>query len=243
MEVRNNEVIEIDTKELISALLHKLWIVIFLGIVGAGSAFVYSKYMIDPIYTSSTSVYIINRQEDNRMTFSDIQTGSSLTKDYMILVKSRPVTEEVIKNLDLDMSGSELAGMISVSTPPETRILRITVNNKDPNLAKKLADTIAQVSADHMISIMEMEKVNIIEQANLPTVPSSPDIMQNTFLGGFIGCVLAIIFIIILFLINDSIKTAEDIEKYLNLTTLGTIPLIDNRIIKKSKKLRKKKAA
>jgi capsular polysaccharide biosynthesis protein len=103
-------------------------------------------------------------------------------------------------------------------------------------LAKTLADEIAEVSADRMVNIMEMEKVNIVEQANLPTAPSSPNTMQNAFLGGFIGCIFAAACIIILFLINDSIKTTEDIEKYLSLTTLGTIPLIDSRIIKKRKR-------
>jgi capsular polysaccharide biosynthesis protein len=141
------------------------------------------------------------------------------------------------------MTGSQLAGMIAVSSPPETRILEITVKNGDPELAKKLADALADVSAKYMVSIMEMERVNVIEQGNLPTAPFSPDIMNNAFLGGFVGCILAVVFIIILFLINDSIKTTEDIEKYLNLTTLGTIPLIDSKIIKKRKKLRKREAA
>lgn len=243
MEPKNNEIVEIDLKELISVLLRKIWIVFLFGIAGAGCAGAYSKYMMEPVYTSSASVYIISRQDDSRMTFSDIQTSSSLAKDYMILVKSRPVTEEVIDILGLNLTNSELAAMVAVSIPSDSRILRITVSSTDPELARALADTIAQVSASHMVNIMEIEKVNIVEQANLPVAPSSPDIMKNAFLGGLAGCVLAVILLVILYLINDSIKTAEDIEKYLNLTTLGTIPMIDSKIIRKRKKQRKRVAA
>lgn len=243
IEPKNNEIAELDLKELISVLVRRIWIVILLGIAGGGCAGAYSKYMMEPIYTSTASVYIISRQDDSRMTFSDIQTSSSLAKDYMILVKSRPVTEEVIDTLSLNMTNSELAAMIAVSIPSDSRILRITVSSTGPELSKVLADTIAQVSARHMVNIMEIERVNVVEQANLPAAPSSPDIMRNAFLGGLSGCILAVILLVILYLTNDSIKTAEDIEKYLNLTTLGTIPLIDNKIIRKRKKQRKRVAA
>lgn len=243
MEAKSNEIVEIDLRELISVLLHKIWIVFLLGIAGAGCALAYSKYLIEPVYTSTASVYIINRQDDSRMTFSDIQTSSSLTKDYMILVKSRPVTEEVINILSLNITNVELAAMIDVSIPSDSRILKISVNNTDPELARVLADTIAQVSARYMVNVMEIEKVNIVEQANHPTSPSSPDILRNTLLGGMIGSVLAVILIVLLYLVNDTIKTAEDIEKYLNMTTLGTIPLLDNKVIKKRKKRRKRVAA
>lgn len=225
MEQRNSEVVEIDVKELYFVLLHKIWVIILIGLLGTLSVGAISNFLIKPTYTSSTSVYVINRQDENKMTYSDIQTGTQLTKDYMILVKSRPVTEQVIKNLNLNMTSEQLYKMIQVNTPQDTRILEITVKNHDPNMAKMLADAIAEVSSERMVSVMEMEKVNVMEQGNLPTDPSSPNVIKNAILGGLLGVILASFILIVVNLMNDSIRTSEDIEKYLGITTLGTIPL------------------
>lgn len=239
MEQKNNETVEVDVKELFFLLLHRAWIIILVGILGAVTAGAFSKYLITPVYTSSTKVYVINRQDENRVTYADIQTGTQLTKDYFILVKSRPVTEQVITNLELDMTNEELASIIRVNTPEDTRILEIVVEHQDPVMAKLLADTVAEVSAERMVNVMEMEKVNVVEQGNLPLRPSSPNIMKNTLLGGLIGVFAVSFTIILVYLLNDSIKTSEDIEKYLGITTLGTIPLEEGN---NKKRIKNKKA-
>lgn len=240
MEVRKMDALELDIKELFYLLLHKLWIIVLIGCIGAFCTFAICKFFIKPVYTSSTSVYVINREEENKTTFADIQTGTQLTKDYLILVKSRPVTEQVIMKLGLDLTSEQLAKMIEVNTPQDTRILEIKVNSKDAYLAKKIADSIAEVSAQRMVSIMEMKKVNVVEQASLPTQPSSPNVFMNTILGGFVSIFIASILIITLYLLNDSIRTSEDIERYLGITTLGTIPAEDE-YNKKGRRLKQKK--
>lgn len=244
MEPRNNEAIEIDVKELFILLLHKLWIITIIGVLGAICAGSVSMFLLKPIYTSITRVYVINRQEENKMTLSDLQTGAQLTKDYMILVKSRPVTEQVIKDLNLDLTHEELSKMIRVNTPLDTRILEILVDYPNPDLAKQIADSIAAISSERMVSIMEMEKVNILEYGNYPIKPSSPNITLNTIIGGILGVILASFIVIMVYLMNDSIRTAEDIERYLGITTLGTIPLEEKDNNKRHEsKQRKRKAA
>jgi capsular polysaccharide biosynthesis protein len=250
MEHANSDVIEIDIKEIFFVLLHKIWIILLATLIGASSAGVISTYLIQPIYTSMSSVYVINRQDETKMTLSDLQTGTQLTKDYMILVKSRPVTEQVISNLNLDMTSDQLAGLIQVNTPEDTRILEIIVKHQDPSLAKQLADAVAEISSERMVSVMEMEKVNIIEEGNLPRYPSSPNVRKNTILGGLLGLGLSSIIIVLIYLLNDNIRTSEDIEKYLGITTLGILPLEEQHTRKKNKKegkikpsRRKRKAA
>jgi capsular polysaccharide biosynthesis protein len=250
MEQRNSDVIEIDVKELLLVLRHKLWIILLIGIIGTVGSGAVSKYLVQPIYTSTTKVYVINRQDENKMTLSDLQTGEQLTKDYLILVKSRPVTEKVIRELGLDLTHEELSEKIKVISPEETRILEISVEYQDPYIAKQLADLIASVSSEHMVSVMEIEKVNIVEPGNLPSTPTSPNIAINTILGGGIGVVLVSFLIVLVYIMNDSIRSTEDIEKYLNITTLGIIPLVDGKARKKQNKepkikqsRRKKKSA
>lgn len=243
MGLENNGAVEIDIKEVFFLLLHRIWIILLAGSIGAGCAFAVSRLVMKPVYTSTTSVYVINRQEEDKTTISDIQTGTQLTKDYMILVKSRPVTQQVISKLNLNLTDEQLAKMIKVNTPQDTRILEISIECKDAELAKKIADAVAEVSAEKMVSIMEMDKVNIVEQGNLPTEPSGPNTARNTLLGGFLGIFISSILISMIYLLNDTIRTAEDIEKYLEITTLGTIPISEEKNTKKRRMKEKKRKA
>ncbi|ABX41591.1 polysaccharide biosynthesis tyrosine autokinase [Lachnoclostridium phytofermentans] len=221
----NNNDIEINLGEIFILLLHKIWIIVLSSIVCAVAAGLISKFVMTPVYTSDTKLYIINRQNKDTITSSDLQTGSQLTQDFKVMVLSRPVTEQVISKLNLNMTHDELVSNINVKVPENTRILEITVQNQDPLLAKQLADSIAEVASERMVSVLEMEKVNIVEEGNIPTIPTSPHIMKNTILSGIIGALISAFVIIFIHIIDDSIKNAEQIEKYLGLTVLGTIPL------------------
>lgn len=232
----NEEVIEIDLKEIFYLLLHKLWLILLIGILGAVAFGAISKYLMVPVYTSTTKVYVINRQDEDRTTYSDLQMGAQLTKDYSILVKSRPVTEQVIEALDLGLTHEELARIIGVNNPDGTRILEISVKYTDPDIAKEMADMIASVSSERMVNIMEMERVNVLEPANRPIKPSEPRIRRNTIYGGAIGICLTAVIIILFYLFNDTIRTSEDIEKYLGITTLGIIPLQEEKKKKRQKR-------
>lgn len=238
MDERNN-IFEIDVKELIYLLIRRWWIIIAVGILSAACAGLISQYLITPLYKSTTQIYVINRQDEKRTTYTDLQTGTQLTKDYMFMVTSRPVLEGVIESLEVDLSNKELADLISVRNPDGTRILEISVVYKDPYLAKQLADMVAKVSSEHLISIMEMEKVNIVEDGNLPTYPFSPNISRNVIFGAFAGLAIACLVIVFIHIMNDNIKNADDIEKYLGLTTLGIIPR-DVDIRKKKTQIPKK---
>ena len=131
-------------------------------------------------------------------------------------------------------SQKELAESINVQNPEGTRILEISIVNKDPYFAKELADTVAKVASQNLVNIMEIEKINILEDGNLPIYPSSPNISKNTVIGAVSGCAIACFIILAFHLMNDRIKTADDIEKYLGITTLGVIPFDDEEKKKKS---------
>ncbi len=225
MDQISKDTIEINFQELTYMLLHKFWLILIVGLLGATAMWSISQYVMEPVYVSSAKVYVINRQDENKITYSDLQTGSQLTKDYMILIKSRPVTEQVIQRLSLSMTHEELSGQIAVNIPQDTRILEICVKNGNPVLAKNICDTIAEVSAEQMIKVMEIEKVNIVEQGNLPDQPDGPKVKRNTILGAVMGILLTMLVLIAHSYFNDRISTSEDIERYLGLTVLGTIPM------------------
>lgn len=233
----DNDEITIELTELLAAVWRKLYIVILSGMAVGLLAFAGTKLFITPMYTSVTKVYVLSKQDSSTSpTYSDLQTGSSLTKDYMELVKSRPVLEQAIAVLNLDMQTEELVNRITVDTPTDTRILRISVENEDPETAKAIADAIRESVSIQITEIMAADSVNTVEVGNLPTSPSSPSMMKNTAFGCILGILLSIGMILLVYMLDDTVKTPEDVEHYLGLNVLTSIPISEG--VKKSKKVK-----
>lgn len=231
---------EIDLKELFFALLNKWYLICVSGVLCALIGLLAAMFLIPEKFESKTSIYIYNQQNEN-MTYNDLQTGSTLTKDYEILVKGRTVLENAIEKLDLEFTYEELNKMVTVTVPASTRIVEITVETTDPYLSRDIADAIREISSKNIAEVMGVDAVNVVETANLPEKKSSPSISKFTVLGGMAGGVLACGVVVLLFLLNDTIRTQDDVEKYLGLSTLGIIPMDDTLVAdeKKRKKAQK----
>lgn len=227
---------EIDILELLGVILSKIWIVILAAAIAAASTYFFYAFLVTPMYTSTTKIYVINRQSGDSLTYTDLQTGSQLTKDYQQLVTSRPVLEQVRDELGLNIDDNALRGKITVSVPTDTRIVSITVEDADPYMARAIADRVRIAAAKHIAAVMNTEAVNVVEEANLPTTISSPKIMKNTAIGGIAGAAIAVMIIVLVYILDDTIKNPDDIEKYLHMSVLASIPLLDEEIVKKNSK-------
>ena len=240
MEKHNDE-IEIDLLEVIHILLGKFWLVFSAGLFVAVVCFIISKFILTPTYESTTKIYILNKSDNTTVTYSDVQMGTQLTKDYAELINSRYVLEKVIDKLVLDdMEYADLLGKVSVNTPTDTRIVSITVEHTDPALAKEIADCIREVAGEHIQNVMDIDAVNVVEPANMPTKKAGPSVTKWTLFGGIAGAFFLCAVILILYLLDDTIKCSEDVEKYLGLSTLALIPIaIEEENTKKGKAKRK----
>lgn len=225
-EIQDDEV-TIDLMELFSALWAKKTIIILSAVFMALVAFVGTKMFVTPKYTSVTKLFVMAKNDDTSAsaTYTDLQTGSMLTKDYMELVKSRPVLEKTISKLKLDVTPEELAGMITTETPTDTRIMSISVTDDDPKEAKQIADTLRKAVSVQITEIMSADSVNTVEEGNLPTSPSSPNVKKNMMLGALLGLVISMGFIVLISILDDTVKTPDDVEKYLGLNVLTSIPI------------------
>ena len=242
MEKRHeeNDEIQIDLLELCCALKKKLWLILLGVIVGGLGAGFYSKMVLTPIYKSTAMVYVLSK-ETTLTSLADLQIGSQLTKDYSVLVTSRPVLEQVIENQGLNMSVEELKNKISIGNPTDTRVLSITISDTDPIRAQALAEEVAKTSSNYIGDIMEMVPPKIIEEGVPAVYPSSPNTKKNAIMGGLIAAILISGIICLKVIMNDTIKTEEDVEKYLGLTVLASVPDADeNKNVEKRGTSRKK---
>lgn len=235
--------IEIDLVELFGVIWHKAWLILLCGINLALLTFLVSNYLLIPKYESITKLYIINRQSNESLTYSDLQSGAQLTKDYKELVVSRPVLEEVISELNLDLENDELAEMISVEIPTDTRIVTITVEDTDPYMARSIADAVRVSASKHIGNVMNTEAVNVVEEANLPIEQSSPNVLLNTAIGGIVGAFLAVAVVVLIYVLDDTLKNPDDIEHYLGYSVLASIPLAEDEQKTKKKASRNRKSS
>lgn len=235
--VENNE-IEIDLLEIFYLLRSKLLLLCFAAVVCGAIGFSYTNFVVQPMYSSTSQLYILT-QSTSLTSLADIQVGTQLTQDYMELIKSRPVVDEVIKNLGLDSDYEELLEQLSIDNPSNTRILKITATADEPELAKKIADEFAQVSKKSISQIMCTDEPSVVAYGYASDKPVNVHVAKNTLIGGLLGLLLVAAVVIVHYLLNDTIQSSDDIEKYLGLNTLAAIPLQAGD--KKTKKKVKKK--
>lgn len=185
----------------------------------------WGKQISDDAHVSvCNKIYILNKQDSSNTnvtyTYSDLQAGTQLVKDYSELIKSRFVLEAVIEQLNLPLSYEQLSGKVTVSTPADTRVISIAVTDSNPVAAMKIANAIRETASTHIRNVMDIEAVNIVETANVPTHKASPSAGKNTVLGGMLGILIVAAIVILSHLMNDTIQTEEDVENILEFPPL-----------------------
>ncbi|MFV0364385.1 MAG: YveK family protein [Suipraeoptans sp.] len=199
--------IAIDLVDLLSFIISKIYVIVFFILVFALTTYIAMEAFIVPEYTSTTKMYVISKQDSNaNVTYSDLQTGTQLTKDYQQFVVSKPVLEDVVSKLNLNINADELAEMVSVDTPIDTRILSVSVTYEDPVMAKEIVDELGIAASDQIIRIIENDSVNIFEEGNIPTSPSTPKTKRNVIIGAGAGMILALSILTIRYLIRQRKK-------------------------------------
>ncbi|MBP7348127.1 MAG: protein-tyrosine kinase [Butyrivibrio sp.] len=248
MHSNTDDVIEIDLFEVFGVLMRHIWAIIAFTLIFAIAGFAFSKFVLPEQFQSTTKIYILNKSDSvgSNVTLNDVQTSTQLTKDYAELITSRYVLETVMHNMNIaDMKYEDFKDKITVDTPTDTRIVSITVTDTSPKLAQQIANNVREVAAAHITKVMDIDAVNIVEDANLPDEKSAPSCSRWAVVAGLIGFLLMAALVIIRYVLDDSIKTSEDVEKYLGLSTLALIPLDDGinkeKAEKKQEQERKKK--
>lgn len=244
-----NEEVEIDLLELLFVLLEQWKVLVASTVIVALIAFVASWLLITPKYKSTSELYVLSKST-SLTSISDLQIGTSLTTDYMEVISSRPVLEQVITNLGLEEGYGSLKGRISLENPSNSRIMKISVTDTDPKNAKTIADEIAEVSASYISEKMDQDPPTIIQYGYSDNSKVSPNISKNSMIGAVIGFLLAAAVIIVSHLLNDTITSVEELEKNVGINVLGTLPLeeeseydghVDTRKEKVEKQIKKMK--
>lgn len=220
-----NEEPEIDLWELLSFLLSKIGLIIAAVLTGAVIALLYTHFLVTPMYRSTGSLYVVSAK-DSVINLSDFQVGNYLASDYEEVIYTWEVLQKTKDNLGLSYTTDEMRRMIFINNPQNTRILEVTVQSESPREAGLIANELMRVVSDYVGDVMETERPNVLSEAQTPLRPHSPSKTRNTMLGALLGGFISVFVIFIIFVLDDKVKTPDDILKYAGMPTLAIIPRI-----------------
>lgn len=238
---------EIDLKELIGMFLEKKFLIIAIVVIAAILGAVYTLKFIVPLYQSSTSLVLVQVVTDNNdededgdsaISSTDIALNSNLVDDYREIAKSKSVATQVIENLKLDMTLTEVQNSISVSSISDTELIRITVTHADKELACKVANEVAKVFIGKVNEIYKVSNVHVLDEAEVSNTPSNINLGKNVIVFAFVGFVLVSAYILLINMLDTTVKTDTDIEKALKVPVLASIVFTDDSVKKKAKSSR-----
>ena len=222
--MENQNELEIDLIDLLYHLKKRLWLIIAACVLGAVLGGLFTVMFMETEYTASTRMYVLNRSSENSISSGDYSVSNFMISDYEVLITGQNVTKKVIEQLQLNMTVKELAEKISVSAIDNTRVLQITVVDNSAQRAADIANCVREVSGKQIKEIMNVEAVNLVFEAEVPQQKSGPSLAKNTVLVAALGMVAAIGVLVVIYILDDTIRTEEDVERYLGLSVLGVIP-------------------
>ena len=234
------DIIDIDPMLILKRVTKYIWIIITIGVIFSIVAYIWSTIMVVPKYKSSTKVYVLNNNiNEKKLTTQDFQIGNYLLKDYKEIILSSKVLERVIDKNGIKMNLVELRSKIEVKIPQDTRILTITVEDTDAKRAADIANAVRDEAFEEIKEITKEESVNILEKAQESKSPSSPDIRKNTIMAAAIGILLSLGIVVLKEVLDDRVKKQEDIEeglrngsfRYSSTNKNNKMTVIGNRIV------------
>ena len=227
--MKEQEKFEIDVFQLVKVLWKRKFLIVLAALVAGLAAFAYSSFMIKPQYTSTTRIYVVNRNQADKpgLTNQDLQAGAYLVKDYREIILSQDVLEKVVADQKLTMDAKTLGRKVSVTVPADTRIVSVSVRDGNPEEASRIANALREVAAQKIISVTRVSDVTTLEEARPATSPSSPNIRRNTMMATIAGVGFVTIIVLLVELLDDRVKRPEDIEEVMHISLLGVIPNLE----------------
>ena len=233
---RTEQEAEIDLIDLAWALLDKIHYIVLCFLIGAVIMNAYSYFLVRPTYKSTAKMYVVSASKNSVVDLDALNIGTSLTADYEQLMLSYPVLEQVINKLNLDMDSDTLAKMITLENPKDTRILNINVVSTDPKSARDIANTLMDVSVDYLPKTMSTNAPNVAQKAKLADHKDGPSYTKYTMIGALAGAFLYCMYLVVKYLMDDTIHTADDMEKYFDIVPLAVIPDVEELASEKQQK-------
>ncbi|MGN0254844.1 MAG: YveK family protein [Chordicoccus sp.] len=224
---------EIDLGRAFKDIVRNAVPILLAGIIGVMLGALFGIKAAKPVFSATTSIYVMTGSANEKGTSAvgndNLEAGALLTKDYEEIIKSSDVMNQVISDLGLDMDEAGLRSMITVTVPADTRLIYISASAGDPYKAADIANAVRSASAMKIRNLTQIRSIRVVSSAEIPKLPSGMSLKKCAVYGGAAGLLIAIIIVFVISVMNDTIRTPEDVEKYLGAGTLCQIPEFPER--------------
>lgn len=222
--MENNEYI--DMKKILNIISSKKIFIALIILLSLVMGYFYSYYYKKPQYNSSVTVLLTGdeAQGEKQVTQTDLNLNSGLISTYGSIAKSANVLSKVIENLGLNISVQNLQKNLTVAEIKNTQFLKITVENSNPETAMKIANEISKVFLEQIKTIYNIQNINIIDTAEISNTPCNINHIKDMAIALMAGIFASGVLILIIYILDDTIKSEKDIPVNLKLETIGTIP-------------------
>lgn len=227
IEIRDkqyDEEVEIDLLELFGHYMDNIKLIVLGFLVGAILAGLITQFAITPKYTATSKMYMVSSSSQSVVDLTDLNIGQSISSDYVELLQTRPIIEGVIREQNLPYTYNQLLGMLNISVISNTRIIKIDATSTDKNEAMTIANALAEKGVSELPKLMETPEPHIAEYAIVPVNKSSPSLTKNTMIGALLGLLIMLAIFTVQFLMDDTFRSAEDIQKEFGVLPMTVIP-------------------
>ena len=218
---------DIDIKRILEIILSKKLLIVLILLFSILFGYAYSYYYKKPEYKSSVTILLVadENKTNKELTQTDLNINNGLISTYSSIAKSTNVVQKTIENLELNMSASSLQKKVDAKQIDSTQFLKISVTNANPELAKNIANELAQVFTQQIKEIYNLQNISIVDEAEVESTPCNVNHMKDIIMFAFAGLFLAMVSVVAIFMFDDTIKSEEDIEKNVKLKAIGTLPV------------------
>ena len=218
---------DIDIKRILEIILSKKLLIVLILLFSILFGYAYSYYYKKPEYKSSVTILLVadENKTNKELTQTDLNINNGLISTYSSIAKSTNVVQKTIENLELNMSASSLQKKIDAKQIDSTQFLKISVTNANPELAKNIANELANVFTQQIKEIYNLQNISIVDEAEVESTPCNVNHMKDIIMFAFAGLFLAMVSVVAIFMFDDTIKSEEDIEKNVKLKAIGTLPV------------------
>ncbi|WP_226670503.1 YveK family protein [Metabacillus litoralis] len=221
----------ISLKELFLTLKKRLSLIIIITAIATATSGIVSYFVLTPIYQSSTQILVNQSKSDQQAAYNvgEVQTNLQLINTYNVIIKSPAILDKVIEKENLEISAGALNGLVTVGSEQNSQVVNITVQNEDPQKSAAIANSIATTFKEEISTIMNVDNVSILTQAQLGENPSpiKPQPALNMAIALVVGLMAGVGLAFLLEYLDNTIKNEQDIENQLGLPVLGAITTIN----------------
>lgn len=214
----------VTISDLIFESLRRWYFIVSAVVVALLITVIYTLNFMTPMYTSHAKILVLSKQTGNQLTSTDFSISTYLSNDFAEIIIDNPVLEPTSEDLDGKYSVSSLKGIVSVNKPENTRIIEISASTPVPEDSKAIVDSVCENAKETLVDLMNLDSIEILTKGNIPASPSSPNLSYNLVIAFLVAFLISELAIALNFIYNNKISSPEDIQKYLGLNVLATIP-------------------